>query len=88
MSYRTITLISIIVLILAFPFWLYIPCLVLATLYFPFFYESILLGFLIDVLYGIHIRSGVSFMFPFAITFSLLVIVLLSTRKYLRVTNV
>lgn len=38
--------------ILVLPFWFYIPILFIAIVVFPFYWEGILFGFLIDVLYG------------------------------------
>ena len=74
--------------IIAFPFWIYVPLVIIATLYEPFFYESIFLGFFIDVLYGSRTYHGFTLMFPFAILLSILVVALLPMRQYLRIDNV
>ena len=74
--------------IIAFPYWVYIPLVVVTTLYVPFFYESIFFGFLIDVLYGSQTHQGFTFMFPFAILLSILVVALLPIRQYLRIDHV
>ena len=49
--------------ILVLPFWFYVPILFVAIIIFPFYWEGIIFGFLIDVLYGNGIGpvfSGIS----------------------------
>jgi len=80
--------IIILIVIIAFPFWVYVPLVVLSTLYEPFFYEAIFYGFLIDILYGARTYGSLTFVFPFALGLSILVVTLLPLRQYIRVDHV
>jgi len=53
---RTLGSIIILISILVLPYWIYIPVLFIGIILFPFFWESILFAFLIDVLYGQGIK--------------------------------
>lgn len=44
--------------ILFLPYWIYIPALIVAMAALPLYWESIFLGFLIDILYGEGIYAG------------------------------
>jgi hypothetical protein len=83
MNRRFVTIV-LIVLILAFPYWLYLPALLLAAVLLPFYAEAIVFAFIIDVLYGTRIHSGVSFAFPFAIIAACVVLIMLPIQKRLR----
>ncbi len=85
MQKRTLTTIGLIILISCAPFWVYLSALALATILIPFYFEAIILAFLIDVLYGAHIHTTISFVFPFAIIFCILVMFSLPIRERLRV---
>lgn len=52
MKYRYIAVVILFITILFLPYWVYVPLLLGAIIVFPFFWEAILLGFLIDALYG------------------------------------
>ena len=84
MTRRTLVTIIICIAVAVFPYWVYIPALVLAILMFPFYWEGIIFAFLIDVLYGNLSHTGISFVFPFAIFASVLVLVLLPLREQIR----
>ncbi|CAN5151928.1 hypothetical protein BH11PAT1_BH11PAT1_5890 [soil metagenome] len=78
----------ILVALIAFPFWIYVPLIVVATLYEPFFYEAIIYGFFIDILYGAQTYNSYTLVFPFALGLSILVVTLLPLRQYIRVDHV
>ena len=84
MNRRQIISIGIIVLILGFPYWIYLPAVILSIILIPFFVEGIFFGFLIDVLYGPQIYSGISFLFPHAFFASLFVLLIAPLRQFLR----
>lgn len=62
--------------ILVLPYWIYIPVLFLAIIYFPFYWEGILLAFFADTVYGSEIEI--------AIVALILLIILLPLRDKLR----
>jgi hypothetical protein len=76
----SIAFISIIIL----PYWVYVPVLFVAIVLIPFFWEGIVLGFLIDVLYGSGVEAFPSFVSPFALAALIGVIIMLPVRNYLR----
>ncbi len=84
MNKRTLATVALVVAIFAFPYWVYIPMLVAFAAIFPFYFEAIILAFVIDVLYGARAYSDVSFFFPFALITSLLVIMILPVKQYFR----
>lgn len=88
MTNRTLVSICLVVLILAFPYWIYVPVVVGAIFYFPFYYEAVIYGFLIDTLYGKVTYSLLTFKYPFAVGFFCLILLLLPLRRYIRVQNV
>lgn len=57
MTRRNISSLIVLISILVLPYWLYIPILFIAIIFFSFYWEGILFAFLVDVLYG----DGVSF---------------------------
>jgi len=70
--------------ILVLPYWIYIPILFIAIIFFPFFWEGIFLAFLIDVIHGSGI-GGFSFLIsPFAFYALIALILLLLLRERLR----
>jgi hypothetical protein len=73
-----------IVLILAFPAWVYIPIVTLGIGIFDFYWEGIILAFFIDVLYGTRVHMGISLFFPFALGAAALVLLLLPIKQRLR----
>jgi hypothetical protein len=69
----------------AFPWWLYIPLIIIGTLIFPFFVEGILFSFIIDAAYH-PLQESVSFLdFPLALAISLLILFLLPLREHIRI---
>jgi hypothetical protein len=67
--------------ILFLPYWLYIPAVALAVVLLPLYWEAVLLGFLIDVLYG---SEG---SYRGALTALVLVALLIPVRDRLRWTS-
>jgi len=82
MSKRFVITLAIFVAILFLPYWLYLPFLFLTIIFLPMFWEGVLLGFLVDVLYG----TGVSlpFVSPVALIIFIILAVLLPVRERLR----
>ncbi len=70
-------------MILLLPYYIYAPALIVAIVLIPEYYEGILLGLLIDVLYGTHTMW--SFLgFPFGLTAVVGIILLVPLREKLR----
>ncbi|MEK7227459.1 MAG: hypothetical protein AAB641_01030 [Patescibacteria group bacterium] len=61
MTYRPLATIFLIITIIFLPYWVYVPALIAAEALLPLYWEGILLGFLIDALYGGKISSVSSF---------------------------
>ena len=57
-SQRIVIDVILLLAIIFLPYYIYLPALLIAILVLPFFWEGILLGFLVDVLYGDGIRYG------------------------------
>lgn len=87
MNGRNIVTIILCLFILSFPYWVYVPLLVVGIVIFPFYFEAILLAFIIDVLYGTRAYIGFSFVFPFASIVALLVVMVLPVRRYFRIDH-
>ena len=83
---RLFTSLILLIIVGTMPFWIYIPAIVGADIFFPFYFEAIVLGFLVDVLYGQHISQGLSFIFPLALFLSIFIIVILPVRERLRLS--
>jgi hypothetical protein len=76
-------LVSVLILLAIFflPYWLYLPLLFLGMVFIPFYWEAILLAFLIDVLYG----PGTSLFFSrTALYTAILLMVMMPVRERLR----
>ncbi|MDB5266259.1 MAG: hypothetical protein JWN89_74 [Parcubacteria group bacterium] len=84
MKKRDIATLILLILILAFPYWVYLPALLLAILFLPMYWEGIFLGFLIDVFYGARAHPGLSLSYPYALGVLLLILVLIPLREHLR----
>ena len=70
--------------ILFLPWWIYIPILIALTVVMPIFWEGILLGFLIDTLYGTGLFDSFWLEFPTALSIAILLIVAEPLRVRLR----
>jgi hypothetical protein len=82
---RVLITLSLLLSILVLPYWLYVPAIALTSIYIPYYIEAVILAFLIDVLYGGSTHTTITFAFPFAIGFSLLLIILVPLRSRLRI---
>jgi len=70
--------------ILILPYWIYVPVLFIAIIFFPFFWEGIFLAFLIDVVHGSGIGRFPFLISPFAFYALIALILLLPLRERLR----
>lgn len=77
----TLTLFSIIFL----PFWIYLPFLLASMIIFPFFWEGVLLAFIIDILYGRGIVGLPELISPMAFSAMLILMAVVPLRERLRV---
>ncbi len=75
--------ISLLLLILFAPYWIYLPLGVLALCLLPFFWEGILMGFLIDIIYGAPAPFWLDF--PYAIGACVVVLISIPLRKRIRI---
>ncbi len=69
--------------ILLLPYYIYAPALIVAIVLIPEYYEGILLGLLIDVLYGADSMWSL-WGFPFGLTAVVCIILLVPLREKLR----
>ena len=83
MKGRNFVTLLLVAMVLWSPFWVYASALVVVCMFFPFYFEAIILGFLIDVLYRSHEVSGITF-FPHALGFTLFIILLIPLKERLR----
>lgn len=70
--------------IILLPYWIYVPALVIAMAAFPLYWEGIVLGILIDVLYGAGIDSFSTFIFSAGFLSLLGLLMLLPLRERIR----
>lgn len=75
-----VALISILIL----PYWIYLPILLVVMVYVPFFWEGILFGAMIDVMYGGGYSNLASMIFSFAFYASLTLVIIMPIRERLR----
>ena len=84
MNQRPFISIAVLLAILFLPYWIYVPLLLIAIFITPLFWEGIILGFIIDVLYGREAHIGISWHFPTALAALLLVAAMIPLRRRLR----
>lgn len=85
MKNRYIYSILIFITLLAFPWWVYIPVIIIGTFIFPYFIEGIIFSFIIDSVYH-PIPLNLSILnFPLALMVTLIIIVLLPLREHVRI---
>ncbi len=63
------------------PYWIYLPVLFLSMILFPFYWEAILLAFLVEVLYG---PGDMRIFSPITLSAVALTIILLPLREKMR----
>ncbi|KKW10112.1 MAG: hypothetical protein UY47_C0001G0060 [Parcubacteria group bacterium GW2011_GWB1_49_7] len=81
---RYITLAALILAIIFLPYYVYIPFLAVVIVVFPFFWEGVFAGFLIDALYGSEIHSFFSIFSTFAFFSLSLAVIILPIRRRIR----
>ena len=74
----------ILVSILLLPYWVYVPVLFIGVILFPFFWEGILLVFLVSVIHGSEMAILPSLVSPLALSLLIVLILLLPLRESLR----
>lgn len=79
---RIIASIFLFLAVLVLPYWLYLPLIVVAIVFFPFFWEAVLLGFIIDTMYSSS--SGFLSFSTLAFTAAILVLLMLPVRNRIR----
>ena len=88
MNKRNLLTLILFIIIILFPYYIYLPLLTLGIVFIPFYYEAVPLGFLVDALYGPFAHHGLSFSFPVGIFVTVLVLILLPIRERMRFYNV
>mgnify|MGYP001616999366 CR=1 FL=1 len=81
---RAATSIVLILAVIFLPSYIYIPALALAVILLPFFWEGVLIAFLIDALYGPGIHSFASIFSTFGFWSAALLAVVLPVRRRIR----
>lgn len=81
---RAISYVVILISILFLPYWLYVPIIVAATVIIPFFWEAIIFGFLIDVLYGSSTKFSVFFVSVHSLAATIIIIAAMIFKEKLR----
>lgn len=82
---RLIAIVIILISTIFLPYWVYLPFLLAAMIFFPFFWEGILLAFVIDILYGRGIESLPELISPMAFSAMLILMAVMPLRERLRV---
>lgn len=82
--FRILASFIILISILILPYWVYLPIILIFMVIFPFFWEAIVFGFLIDVFYGGGVRGLPSFVSPLALLALVLIFVLAPIQERLR----
>ncbi|MSR87578.1 MAG: hypothetical protein EXS69_00150 [Candidatus Zambryskibacteria bacterium] len=84
MRKRNLSSLALFLAIIFLPYWIYLPLLLVAVIIFPLYWEGILFGFFIDILYGRGVTAFPSLLSPIAFITVILIIVLLPLRERLR----
>ena len=81
---RPFTFIMLFVSIIFLPFWIYLPLIFVAIILKEFYWESVVLGFVIDVLYGSGALGMSEFISPIALSYFIIVICVFWIKSGLR----
>ncbi len=81
---RPFSVVALVLAVIFLPSYVYLPALLAAIIVFPLFWEGILVGFLIDALYGPGLASFASIFSMFAFYGLILVAILVPVRKSIR----
>lgn len=84
MNLRHLAFITILLSIIFLPFWLYLPMILSAAVFFPVYWEAIVYGFIIDIFYGSGIEGFSELISPAALSATLVLIFLLWLKERLR----
>ena len=82
MNKRVLACVLLLASVLLLPYWFYLPLLFLMVVVIPFFWEAILVAFLVETLYGSG--AGTLLLSPVAMAVLILLIILVPLRKHLR----
>lgn len=82
---RVLTTISISVLIMAAPYWLYLPAIAVGIVLFPYYLEGVVLALVVDALYGDFGAKVFILDFPLAIAAAVLVSIAPLIHERLRI---
>lgn len=80
-KYRHIITLFLVLAVLFLPYWVYAPAIILGIVLLPLYWEAVILGFVIDVLYGAHGS------FRTALAALIMVAVFVPVRERLRFTS-
>ncbi|OHA91220.1 MAG: hypothetical protein A2758_01975 [Candidatus Zambryskibacteria bacterium RIFCSPHIGHO2_01_FULL_49_18] len=83
-KHRLLSVIFLILAVIFLPYYIYLPALLVAIIVFPLFWEGILIGSLIDALYGSRLHSFASVFFTFAFYSFILVTIIMPVRRRIR----
>ncbi len=82
---RSFATIGILAAVILLPYWLYLPLLGAALIFFPVYWEGIILALFVDVLYGGGIGPVSSLFSPMAFGATVILIIMLPVRERLRI---
>ena len=83
MILRIITTVVLILFIAFFPYWIYLPLILVALIYFRFYWEGIFLSVLIDILYAPNFETGL-LSSPYALSALVILLILVPIKDRLR----
>ena len=81
---RLFSVVALIFAVIFLPSYIYLPALFIAIIVLPFFWEGILIAFLVDALYGPGLASFGSIFSTFAFYSTFLVAIIVPVRKSIR----
>lgn len=84
MSRRILLSIFLLTLVVATPYWVYLPAIALSIFFIPFYLEGVLLALIVDTLYGSGDSSFFLFDFPLSIVATILLLVVPVVQRRLR----
>jgi hypothetical protein len=85
MTKRLIATLLVLLAVLTLPYWIYLPLLLAAIIVFPLFWEAIILGFVIDALYGERLYDLPAFLSLYALLSLAAVMLMIPLRHRLRI---
>jgi len=84
MNHRIFGTALVLLSILVLPYWIYIPILLVAIIYFPFYWEGLILALIIEVIYDNGVGFLPSLVSPLALSALIMLIILLPIKDKLR----